>query len=411
MKKRYLPVLPTLLIALTVSGAEVPLQVGDPVPALALRTADGSVFDLNAAIARKPAVLIFYRGGWCPYCTLHLAQLQEIEPQLKQAGYQILTISPDRPEKLSEADAEHNYAYTLLSDSNMEVAKAFGLAFAVDAATREKYKDYGIDLEAASGETHHLLPVPAVFVVGTDGIIRFAHSNPDYKERLSNEAILDAIRGVDPFGLLFQRHIQNGQVDYHTLKENPLPLIRAMAAASAVTEKDFASWNKNRQLAFLINLYNTATLQLIVDHYPVESIKKIGNTFKGPWDQSVVPLFGKKITLNELEHEIIRKQYPDPRIHMALVCAAKGCPVLRSEAYTAEKLDEQLNDQSRIYLNSPAGLVINRAKKEANISSIFNWYSGDFRSVPEFVEKHSGQSLNGLKIRYLNYDWSLNDGR
>jgi len=96
---------------------------------------------------------------------------------------------------------------------------------------------------------------------------------------------------------------------------------------------------------------------------------------------------------------------------MALVCAAKGCPILRSEAYTAEKLEEQLDDQSRRYLASPAGLVINRARGEARISSIFKWYGEDFPSVPAFVEKHSGQSLDGLKIRYLDYDWSLNEFR
>ncbi|MDK2857132.1 MAG: hypothetical protein PWQ89_251 [Verrucomicrobiota bacterium] len=331
MKKRTRLVLPVLLIALVAFGAENPLQTGDPVPAVILRTVDGTPFDLKAAIAEKPAVLVFYRGGWCPYCTAHLSQLQKIESQLVNAGWQILAISPDRPEKLAEADAEHNYSYTLLSDSKMDASKAFGLAFEVDAATREKYKGYGIDLETASGESHHLLPVPAVYLAGTDGIIRFAHSNPDYKDRLSNEAILEAARAAAPaaqnlFDPLFRRHVENGRVDYRALQADRLPLTRALAAATAVTESQFNAWDKSRQLAFLINLYNAATLELIVDHYPVKSIKEIGNWFKGPWDQPAVSLFGTKITLNELEHGIIRKRYHEPRIHMALVCAAKGCP-------------------------------------------------------------------------------------
>lgn len=212
-----------------------------------------------------------------------------------------------------------------------------------------------------------------------------------------------------PFDPLFRTYVENGRVDYRALQANRLPLTRALAAAAAVTESQFDTWDKNRQLAFLINLYNAATLELIVDHYPVKSIKDIGNLFKGPWDQPVVPLFGKKITLNHLEHEIIRKRYNDPRVHLALVCAAKGCPPLRSEAYTAEKLNEQLDDQSRIYLASPAGLVIDRPRGEARISSIFKWYGDDFPSVKTFVETHSRQSLNGLKIRYLDYDWSLNE--
>ncbi|MDZ8118219.1 DUF547 domain-containing protein [Pontiella agarivorans] len=210
---------------------------------------------------------------------------------------------------------------------------------------------------------------------------------------------------------VLRRHVVNGRIDYAALKADPAPLKRYLESAGAVSESEFRSWGEKRQLAFLINLYNAATLQLIVDHYPVKSIKDIGNWFKGPWDQPVVPRFGKILTLNQLEHEIIRPQYPDPRIHMALVCAAKGCPVLRAEAYTAERLDEQLDDQSRAYLATPAGLVVDREKGTSSISSIFKWYSDDFASVPAFVETYSGQTIQGLKIRYLDYDWSLNEKR
>lgn len=94
---------------------------------------------------------------------------------------------------------------------------------------------------------------------------------------------------------------------------------------------------------------------------------------------------------------------------MALVCAARGCPPLRSEAYTGARLNEQLDDQSRTYLAGPAGLRVERAKGEAHISAIFKWYGKDFPSVPAFIGKHSGQSLAGLSVRYLVYDWSLNE--
>jgi hypothetical protein len=193
------------------------------------------------------------------------------------------------------------------------------------------------------------------------------------------------------------------------LKAAPVPLKTYLAEAGAVPETEFNSWDKTKQLAFLINLYNAATLQLIVDHYPVESIKDIGGFFKGPWDQPAVPMFGKTITLNTLEHKIIRPNYHDPRVHMALVCAAKGCPILRNEAYTADQLDAQLDDQSRHYLATPAGLVIDREKGTASVSSIFKWYGDDFESVPAFLETYSGDSVEGLKIKYLSYDWSLNE--
>ena len=208
---------------------------------------------------------------------------------------------------------------------------------------------------------------------------------------------------------LLKTFVENGRVDYQGLKADPAPLIKHLIWVGQITEAEFNSWADPQQLAFLINLYNASTLQLILDHYPVASIKKIGTLFKGPWDQPAVTLFGKTITLNELEHGVIRKQHNEPRVHMALVCAAKGCPILRNEVYTAEKLDEQLADQSRQYLATSAGLIINRKKGVANISSIFKWYGDDFVSVPDFIQKYSGESIRGMKIRTLKYDWSLNE--
>ena len=213
-------------------------------------------------------------------------------------------------------------------------------------------------------------------------------------------------QNLDP---ILEKFVIDGQVDYRGLKADPGPLTDYLKQAGEIPEAEFNSWNEKQQLAFLINLYNASTLQLIVDHYPVKSIKKIRQGFKGPWDLPTVPLFGKQISLNKLEHGIIRKQYTDPRVHMALVCAAKSCPILRSEAFAAEQLDEQLDDQSRRYLATPAGLVIDRKKGTASISAIFKWYGGDFASVPDFVSNYSLESIQGLKITYLKYDWSLNE--
>lgn len=218
--------------------------------------------------------------------------------------------------------------------------------------------------------------------------------------------IVASAQDLDP---ILKKQVVDGRVDYRALVADPKPLADYLEQAGKLPEAEFKSWPEKRQLAFLINLYNASTLQLIVDHYPVKSIKKIRQGFKGPWDQTVVTLHGKNVSLNTLEHKIIRPQYNEPRVHMALVCAAKGCPTLRSEAYTAEKLDEQLDDQSRRYLATPAGLVIDRKKGTASISVIFKWYGGDFESVPAFVGKYSDQSLQGLQIKYLSYDWSLNE--
>ncbi len=185
-----------LSVAALASAEIKPLMAGEPIPAATLKTADGTDFELQEAIAKHPTILIFYRGGWCPYCNRHLAALQELDPQLRELGYQIIAISPDRPSELAKSTDAGHLTYTLLSDSSMEAASAFGLAFTVDDATIEKYKGYNIDLEAASGESHHKLPVPAVFIVGTDGVIDFAHANEDYKKRIEPDVLLSAAKAA-----------------------------------------------------------------------------------------------------------------------------------------------------------------------------------------------------------------------
>jgi hypothetical protein len=231
-----------------------------------------------------------------------------------------------------------------------------------------------------------------------------------------------------------QAVVSNGSVDYRGLKAYPGDLNRYLAALAQVTETQFNAWSKARQLAFLINDYNAETLRLIIDHYPVQGIKDIGSLFKGPWDQPVVRMFGRSVTLNVLEHDIIRKRYSEPRIHMALVCAAKGCPPLRSEAYTAERLDAQLDDQTRQFLANPIKFRIDRQKGTVYLSPIFKWYGSDFlgkhlpdsgfagiketeRAVVNFCSRYlypddrAYLQAGGYSVRYLDYDWSLNEWR
>lgn len=169
-------------------------KIGDTVPDVKLLTEDDAAVSLREVVKEKPAVLIFYRGGWCPYCNRHLGALAEIEGKVLAAGYQILAISPDQPAKLKATPDREKLGYRLLSDRKAKAAQALGITFQVPAELVAKYKnEYQIDLEAASGETHHLLPHPAVFVVERDGVIRYAHVNPDYKIRLTPEEILAVI--------------------------------------------------------------------------------------------------------------------------------------------------------------------------------------------------------------------------
>jgi peroxiredoxin len=173
-----------------------PLQVGQQAPTATVCTADGKQVEMAALYARKPSVVIFYRGGWCPYCNAHLGQIAKAEPELVAMGYQVLAVSPDKPESLKATLDKGHYTYELLSDSEVKLISAFGLAFHVDDPTVEKYRGFGIDLNAASGRDHHVLPVPAVYIVDAQGVIRFAHFDPDYKKRLSPDELIAAARSA-----------------------------------------------------------------------------------------------------------------------------------------------------------------------------------------------------------------------
>jgi len=196
MTKRLLSI---LLLGAALAHAETnatPLKVGDSIPAVKLRTEDDKELSLRKLVSEKPTVLIFYRGGWCPFCNRHLQSLAGIEDDLNKAGVQLLAISMDQPAKLKATPDREKLHYRLLSDSDAAAATAFGIAFKVDDKTVEKYKGYGINLDAASGNDHHILPHPAVFVADTSGKIHFAHVNPDYKVRLEPKKILEAARAA-----------------------------------------------------------------------------------------------------------------------------------------------------------------------------------------------------------------------
>lgn len=180
----------------TSAEAVCPLKPGTFVPPLTLQTADGQSFDLNAALQENPTVLVFYRGGWCPYCTIQLRQLRDVEARLVELGYQIIAVCTDSPNRLRETITGETIHYTLLSDSRMTASKAFGIAFKVDEKTVDRYRQHSMDLEAASGEQHHLLPVPSVFLVATDGLIKFTYANPNYKVRLDSEVLLSAAKAA-----------------------------------------------------------------------------------------------------------------------------------------------------------------------------------------------------------------------
>ncbi len=169
-----------------------PLPVGARAPMFQGIASTGTVRSFAPNDFKRPTIVIFYRGGWCPYCNMQLSDLRLVEPKLREQGFEIVFLSTDRPEILYSSLKEADIHYTLLSDSHLEAAKAFHVAYHLDDATILKQKQYGVDLEETTGTTLHELPVPSVFIIDTTGTIRYVYSNPDYKVRLASDALLTA---------------------------------------------------------------------------------------------------------------------------------------------------------------------------------------------------------------------------
>lgn len=178
------------------ASAVCPIKVGETLPPLLLQGLDGKDVNLGESVAGQPSILIFYRGSWCPYCNVHLGELKTIEAELKQLGYAIIAVSPDLPANLKKSVDKNKLDYRLLSDSKATAAKALGLAYRVDDALYQKLLGYEINLEAASGEQHHILPVPAAIVLDKKGTVKFVFASPDYKVRVDTELLLAAAKSA-----------------------------------------------------------------------------------------------------------------------------------------------------------------------------------------------------------------------
>jgi hypothetical protein len=229
------------------------------------------------------------------------------------------------------------------------------------------------------------------------------------------------------------------RVNYQRLSVKSDILQRSLNAFSAVSKNQFDGWDEQQQLSFLINAYNGFTLKLIIDNWDefkqgdADSIRDLGSLFTTPWEKKFFTLFNEKHNLDDIEHEMVRKWFKEPRIHAALVCAAVSCPPLRDEAFVASALATQLDSQMQRFLadNSRNEIKINGQEGEASLSSIFKWYRGDFEkgqqgfhSLFDLLSTYSEALVEGddnaqaqrnlLKsadypITFKDYDWRLND--
>lgn len=222
------------------------------------------------------------------------------------------------------------------------------------------------------------------------------------------------------FARVLSAHVTDAGVAYAGLKESPGELDAYLAQIAAVDPAEFATWDRSDRLALLVNLYNAETLRLIRNEYPVKSIRSLGTLPGAAWRRLVVRFGGQIMSLSHLENEVIRKEYGEPRIHFALVCAARGCPPLRTEPYVGARLTKQLDDQARRFLATSEKNRFDATTGALWLSPIFKWYEPDFTGaagslkayVIPFLAPDSAQALAGtpsVKIRFTNYDWGLND--
>ncbi len=201
---------------------------------------------------------------------------------------------------------------------------------------------------------------------------------------------------------------------------------------SAVGQADYETWDRAQRLAFLVNAYNAFTVELVLTKYPdLGSIKDLGSLFQSPWKQRFFTLLGKRRHLDEIEHEMIRVPgaFDDPRIHVAVVCASIGCPMLRNEAFAADRLDAQFDDAMRRFLSDRSRNRFDAAAGVLRVSKIFDWYGKDFEqghrgidSLKTLFARHAEQLADSAadrarvragdwRLAFLDYDWALNDAR
>jgi hypothetical protein len=260
-----------------------------------------------------------------------------------------------------------------------------------------------------------------VVLMMSSAIVRaFDHQHPLFTELLSDVVQLAPNR-------------KQTRVDYAQLFKQPDRLNQYLATLSAVEQSEYKLWSEDEQLSFLINAYNGFTLQLINQNYAefqngkTESIKDLGSFFSSPWKQAFFILLDEKRSLDNIEHDMIRVLFKRPRIHAALVCAAVSCPPLRNQAFVADILEQQLDDQMRQFLSDDQRNTINLIDNRVQLSAIFKWYGEDFEkgqqgfnSLKDLIRVYQTdiakdhQQLTWLQkqdfsIRYLDYDWRLND--
>jgi hypothetical protein len=223
-----------------------------------------------------------------------------------------------------------------------------------------------------------------------------------------------------------KKYVKAGSVNYRGLKKSAADFDAVVQELEGVSLKAYAAWTAPQKMAFWINAYNVGAVKLILDNYPLK--KSFGlSAFRYPadsiqqipdvWNRPVLNLLGRKVSLNHIENARLRREFEDPRVHFAIVCASVGCPVLREDAYRPEHLDAQLNDQIFRFVQAPDKFRYDAAHDTLFLSPIFKWFGEDFEKtggiipfVKSYASKEIGSQLSpDTRIEWQDYDWGLNE--
>ena len=271
------------------------------------------------------------------------------------------------------------------------------------------------------------LLVASPLAFGALGALRATGVSPQSSRPASRPARAGFDHTHTAWTRVLKSHVRSGQVNYAKLKKNHAELDAYLATLEAVTPTQLKSWSRDQRFAVWINGYNAYTVNLIVDNYPVKSIQELGTMMTQVWKRPLVPLQhlvpdakGKKLSLDTIEHEILRPHFEDARVHVAVNCASESCPPLRNEAFVADKLDRQLDEQAKAWLANDALNRYDRTATRVQISKLFEWFERDFLraegSVQAWLAKYAPdehaawiKKAKNLKVEYLEYSWKLNE--
>lgn len=221
-------------------------------------------------------------------------------------------------------------------------------------------------------------------------------------------------------------HVRGDLFDYAALAKDRAGLDGYLAGLEAVTPEELSGWTREERYAFWINAYNAYTIRRVIDDYPLESIRDLDKAFglSSVFDSEFIPMEAlhpkgenEELSLNDIEHEILRAKFQDARVHAAINCASASCPPLRAEAFVAERLDDQLDEQMKAFVRDPQRNRLKRDEGVIRISEIFKWFDEDFErdagSVKKFIARYAPAEEKDFvleaKVKYLDYSWALND--